>query len=414
MKYFLRIIILIIAAGLLAIGGCRQKSPTPPPSEPQGIYPEVSGEPSIRIRALASTAPLELIVAGPYKMRVVTVNGENYNGAGQSAVTIGVTATDKGVKLGKDVYREAEIIPEKGVSMRLRTYNGGKSRELVFPGSYTFSRDRQGRTQIVVSLPMERYLVGVVAGEMPMHFPPESLKALAVAARTFALYHLRTRAAHSYDVECDTASQVWNPAAGDARARMAVTTTRGQIITENHRLFPAYFSADCGGVTTNGKYVFPAADVNALSGGVRCAYPTPYTWKKNYTRETISAKLSAAGLNNGRLLRLELLNERKESLGNVLGRVYYVRLVNENNVERIVSAESFRKALGNGKNDMASVRMLATFLTDNHTISFQGQGFGHGVGLCQHGAAYEAGKNHKNHREILEKYYPGAEVVKVW
>ena len=42
----------------------------------------------------------------------------------------------------------------------------------------------------VVSLPLDEYLVGVLAAEMPASFPVEALKAQAVAARTCCLYQL--------------------------------------------------------------------------------------------------------------------------------------------------------------------------------------------------------------------------------
>ena len=220
----------------------------------------------------------------------------------------------------------------------------------------------------------------MLPGEMPLSFAPEALKAQAIAARTFALHNMKTRKAHPFDVFPDVRSQMWTPASStDPRARMAVNSTSGLVITENYRMIPAYFHSDCGGHTANAKFVFAGSGLTALSGSSCPHAPDSKKWQKTFTRDTLSARLAKAGLANGRLIRLELLDEFKRPL-KARRRAYYVRIVTDNGVTRTIPAGTFRRAIG-AKSEIKSTMMSAVH--NNNSITFTGRGYGHGVGLCQ-------------------------------
>ncbi|MDR3077303.1 MAG: hypothetical protein LBV15_00890, partial [Planctomycetota bacterium] len=78
-----------------------------------------------------------------------------------------------------------------------------------------------------------------------------------------------------------------------------------------------------------------------------------------------------------------------------------------------IPANDFRLAIGSGRDNIAS-----TYMTieggDEARITFAGYGWGHGVGLCQHGAAYAADRLGYNFLDILALYYPGAKPVRLW
>lgn len=411
MKYFIRFFILSIVAGLLIVGGCK-RAPTPEQRQ-LTQYPErIAGEPTIRVRTLTITTPLELQISGAYNLQVINLNGEIVKGQSEKPVTIMVSANNDGVKIGKDIYRRAQIIPQPDTLIKIVYQENNQRIEKTFPGNFVFIKDSKNNLQLIIELPIEQYLLGVVAGEMPLSAAPEALKSQVVAARTYALYHIKTREKADFDVVNDVRSQVWNPeAANDPRARLAVNTTRGVVVNDNFRLFPTYFHSDCGGATANGKHIFPAANIPALQG-VKCAYPTPHQWKVTHSKEAITSALARKGLSNGRLLRLAFLNENNEPLSN-MGRVYFVQLFTDNGVERVIPANSFREAVGNKKDNIASTLMQATTNTNN-TITFQGRGFGHGVGMCQHGAMFLSREQQLDYRQILRHYYPTATLVKLW
>jgi len=408
-KYMLRFFVLCIGAGLLTFVGCRQ---VPSSSERKLIaYPDrLSGEPDIQVMVLETTESIDLIVRGSYGLKVTTPEGEKKSGGGTLPVTIRVSATKGTVKLGKDSYKNAMVIPTNS-ELGVRYSESGGSITKSFPGSIEFSATRSGALRVVVALPLEQYLIGVLPHEMELSSAPEALKAQAVASRTYALYQIKTREGQPYDVYSDVRSQMWRPARdADVRARMAVNSTTGVILTEGYRLFPAYFSADCGGATANARYVFSGSDINALSGRENPFASQSYKWALTIRKSDLERRLAKAGISNGRLLRIELLDEKKQPL-RMMGRVYFVRLYLENGVERIVSSNSFRLAVGGAKNELSSTWMYLTHRNDS--LIFEGMGRGHGVGLCQTGAKLFA-REGQDFTDILKFYYPGAVLLRLW
>ncbi|HMD52445.1 MAG TPA: SpoIID/LytB domain-containing protein [Solirubrobacteraceae bacterium] len=100
----------------------------------------------------------------------------------------------------------------------------------------------------VESVPLERYVRGVVSAEMPSGWPAAALQAQAVASRTYAL------TAHAggsrFDVYSDTRSQVYlGSAAETPQTNAAVAATAGQVVLYRGAPVPTYFFADSGGMT---------------------------------------------------------------------------------------------------------------------------------------------------------------------
>lgn len=420
MKYALRLIILGGMLGLLLFIGCQEA----PNKQTRQIatYPHiVKGEPQIRVLTLESAQPVELLVPGTYALEITTPDGNIQKGGSDKPVTVNVSAVKEGIKLGQNIYKSAEIIPQQG-NLSLRFWqvdaNGKRTQSLkTFPGNYVFQRAANGKLQVIARLPLEQYLVGVLPGEMELSSAPEALKAQAVASRTYALYQIRTSTGRAYDVFPDVRSQMWKPLAqADPRARLAVNTTSGIVLTENYRIFPAYFHSDCGGTTANGKFVFSGSDITALTS-CECPHASQsYKWNNGrgftLTREALSARLAKAGIVNGRVLRIELLDENQQQRLSI-GRVYFVRIFMENGIVKLIPANTFRLAVGSGKNELASTWFYAKPDPTNNVIIFNGQGYGHGVGLCQQGAKY-MGAHGSDFIGILRQYYPGATLLRLW
>lgn len=415
MKYVLRFLVLCVMAALLIFAGCQE---TPADNTRKiATYPHiVDGEPLIRVLALESAQPVELVVSGSYDLKVTGADGKAQSGGGKMAVTVPVAPVKGGIKLGQNEYKQAEVTPHAG-NLRIRytqTNAAGKTErvEKAFPGTFIFNRSGAGKLRVVVRLPLEQYLVGVLPGEMELASPPEALKAQAVASRTYALYQLRTSQSNPYDVYADVRSQMWRPTEqSDPRARMAVNSTVGIVLLENYRLFPTYFHSDCGGTTANARYVFSSSDVTALSG-ISCPHGAQsYPWTFTISKEALSTQLAKGGIGNGRILRIDLLNEKQVPL-QTTGRIYFVKLSFDNGVTRTVTGNAFRLAVGAGKTELASTWFYAIH-NPNGTITFKGQGFGHGVGFCQNGAKYMAGEG-SDFVDILRLYYPGAVLLRLW
>ncbi len=111
----------------------------------------------------------------------------------------------------------------------------------------------------VLKLPLERYVRGVVAAEMPSSWPAAALEAQAIASRTYAL---TSHAGGSrFDVYSDTRSQVYAGAAAETpQTNAAVRATAGQIVLYNGAPATTYFFASSGGQTENIEDAFLGAE----------------------------------------------------------------------------------------------------------------------------------------------------------
>ncbi|MGH8629854.1 MAG: SpoIID/LytB domain-containing protein, partial [Burkholderiales bacterium] len=131
--------------------------------------------------------------------------------------------------------------------------------ERRFRGSLEVALADQALRPVVV-MELETAVASVVAAESPPGAPLESLKAQAVAARS---YFVAARGRHSGFDFCDTTHCQFlrDTTARDHPATRAAAATRGLVLTHNTRVVPAYYSASCGGRTrTLAELGLPAED----------------------------------------------------------------------------------------------------------------------------------------------------------
>lgn len=131
-------------------------------------------------------------------------------------------------------------------------YHAKKELEKTYEGELEFYETTQGFV-IVNELPLETYLCYVVPSEMPSTYAAEALKAQAVCARTYAIWHMQDYAYPEYRAHVDdsVSYQVYHQIDSQASTNQAVEDTKGQIlIYDNTPIKAYYFSTSCG-VTTN-------------------------------------------------------------------------------------------------------------------------------------------------------------------
>ncbi len=105
---------------------------------------------------------------------------------------------------------------------------------------------------LVVDVPIERYLPGVLARELFKNWSPETFRAQAIAARSYAICE-QAHWEHSrhFDLIAGEASQAWIGEVKDPRPRAAVADTRGMVLVFDNLVVPAYYSSTCGGTPAN-------------------------------------------------------------------------------------------------------------------------------------------------------------------
>jgi stage II sporulation protein D len=256
---------------------------------------------------------------------------------------------------------------------------------------------------IVVTLPVENYVERVVASESGPGDSPQSLQALAIVVRSFALHEAHGHA--DYDLCDSTHCQLlhWSGiSVRRAPAHAATLATAGETLWFHGQRALAYFGKDCGGRTASPDEIWPRAKSLPYLPSrpdLFCTQTGAREWASEITRSDLTAALAAHGLAQPGWQNLTV-EQRGAS-----GRAVTLQLDRTE-----ISAEDFQLAVGEslGWNRIPSTWFEVSRQGD--TFAFHGRGWGHGVGLCQKGAAAMAAQGHTT-REILAQYFPGAEAA---
>lgn len=327
----------------------------------------------------------------------------------------GVSCEAGSMRFTRPVLR---LVPTKGVTA-LSSSGGTAGR---YSGIIEVRRDPQGLTAIEET-DLESYVAGVVAAEVPSNFPLAATAAQAIAARTYALFHLGDHLADAADLCAQVHCQAYagTPSAG-SRAARATRETAGQVLVWNGVLVDALYHAACGGSTVaawetrQGKllpYLIGAAD-REDTGAAFCAEGHTVTWTKRLSsaeaQRLVSRNLGTVigdpHLSPGRLLDLRV----KERSGN---RVKWLEVKTDSGSYQVMG-DSIRWLFGTGiagPIGLRSSRFDLMVTRDRHgrptAYVFRGAGHGHGIGLCQWGARGRASAG-ESAADILAAYYPGA------
>jgi stage II sporulation protein D len=250
-------------------------------------------------------------------------------------------------------------------------------------------QSRDGVLLLTLAMPLEDYVAAVLAGESAGFKSGEALKAMAVAARTYAAYFGSRHKLEGFDF-CDTTHcQDVRLGNESARVRAAVAATVGEILWYEGRPAATYYHRSCGG---------ELEDAAALDAHLHAPYLRRHQDQYCSRSDEWHAEISMADLSRalGQQVNAVSISSRSES-----GRVQML-LVDG----RPMSATNFRLAIGRTLGWEKVRSDLYELETRGDVIAIRGRGQGHGVGLCQVGAD-SMGQQGRTYREILAYYYPG-------
>ena len=401
----------LLAAGILAFSGCAGAPPRepegrvpPPAAAPPAVPPPAGPAGSLRpgpvvigpseaagtrfIRVLLSGGKPGVVLEGE-AIRAWSADGRlSAEGAGRVTLTaVGERIRWNGSRL-LGATLDAAGTPELRVGDRKA---GGRVRLVA----------RKGELLAVAVVPLEPYVAAVISREAPPRFHPEALAAMAVAARTYAVGATAKPRDAAYDVVGSVEDQVFDGMDGVAPVfREAAERTRGVVLRYRGEFVRTVYHSTCGGRTESAEYVW-GRDVPYLRA-LRCddcADSPVYRWEYRMSAAEGRRVSGALGVPAGKDLRFAVASRTPT------GRTSRVR-ISSGGVSRELNAAMFRKTAGYAK--IRSLKM--EIVPVGGEWRFAGEGYGHGVGMCQFGANGMARRG-AGFREILARYYPGTETA---
>jgi stage II sporulation protein D len=279
-----------------------------------------------------------------------------------------------------------------------------------------FVRVKVSANAAPVRVRLEEYVRGAILSEFapPSGNPADierMLEVQAVIARTYAAAHVGRHQREGYDLCSTTHCQLYQPGRlkTSSYARLAVEAseqTVSQILWFNAAPASALFHADCGGHTsaaidiwggTPRPYLASFADDGA-------AGKAHVTWRYEADRDDLVKALNADSRTRvGKVLR-DISVTRRDAGGRA------TLVVLNGSREAVVRGEDLRAVLSQafGAKAIRSTRFQVT--RSGQRFIFTGQGYGHGVGLCQAGA-YARLKAGARPEQVLARYYPGTRLI---
>lgn len=271
--------------------------------------------------------------------------------------------------------------------------------------SNVYVRVKRVHNNNIQSMPLEEYIVGVVAGEMPVTFEMEALKAQSVASRSYVLKRILTNSNQEYDVVDTVSNQVylddnqlkerWKDKYVEYinRIREAVNDTSMQYLEYDGEVIDAMFFSTSNGYTEDSGVVFSSSLPYLKSVTSEFDEEVSPAFKKTSTMslQEFYERLNLPYDRNLKIIILERSSSHRIIKLKINGTVFL--------------GKDVYNRLGLRSCDF-SIQLLG------NNVSIETKGYGHGVGMSQYGAQGMA-KNGFTYKDILSHYYVDT-VLKRW
>lgn len=416
---------------------------------------EMAEETEVSVGVMSDTK-ICFCINGEYTAKGQTISGEQE-----------VVLEDGSIRWNGQLYRNLTFRPatnEDGAEPSFTLHN--VTIGIQFHWERQESQTFQGTLRLVVHedkivainvLSVEDYLTSVISSEMNADCPMEFLKAAAVISRSWLLAQIQKRKSlgekhqaffaftktdkeivrwhdredHTiFDVCADDHCQRYQgiTRATNAQAREAVASTRGEVLMYEGEICDARFSKCCGGRTEEFQYAWenihkpylqsiedPYCNTNdkELLARVLNTYDQEttdfYNWEVDLKQEEIGELLKERfGIDFGQVLELVPI-ERGPG-----GHLSKLKIVGTEHTMTIGKELEIRRALSES-HLLSSAFEASPYYNDGEEIpagfTLNGRGWGHGVGMCQIGAAVMGQQGHP-YQDILKFYYRGTDIVR--
>lgn len=372
--------------------------------------------------------------------------GEEFTIIQPSARRVQVLAGDQVKFMFEGQDKHLTVKPESSVTPQLINVNGKN-----FRGEVEVRRYSDSDMTIINILLLEEYLYGVVPKEIGASSPIEAIKAQAVAARNYAIQSIGKNSKWGFDMTNTQSDQVYGGYELETpNSNRGVDETRGKKLLYNGKLASVFYFSTSGGRTEDVRNVWnPKADFPYLLS-VEDKYESTelkYSkWEVTLTGTQIKDKLKLKGYDlgdivavqpleyseAGRVLKLLIKGTKgeetfeREECRTILGKEILSQwyTVSSGSSMVVVSGDGTKSTMGIGSARVLTANGVSSLQQSNSKVyvqgsdgiqeydtlssgyTFNGRGWGHGIGMSQNGAIGMA-KAGFTYDQILQWYFKG-------
>ena len=334
---------------------------------------------------------------------------------------VALAFANDGWRIGATLLGRGELV------IRPTTVGSVYVNNINYRGQFRFVPTAGERFDVVNDLDLDGYLAGVLAKELLSGWLPSTYHAQAVVARTYAMYEKKTgSASRHFDVWATTASQVYGGIPAEtSKSIEAANNTAGLVVaygpSGHEKIFKAYFSACCGGITQSVHDGFGEPLIEPLTEqnvGTLCSGSTKFNWGPIVIgKEDLSRRFRAWGQkrlnpmqNLGTIRSLEIADRNR------FGRPVRFNVYDSKGLRYTLKSEELRWAVNTDAAE--GTKLYSSFvqeiINEPDRVRFVGgHGSGHGVGMCQWCAEARA-RAGMSYEDIVLAAYPGAKLVRAY
>ena len=279
--------------------------------------------------------------------------------------------------------------------------------DIEYKGTLIITAQSNNQIRVINQIDLEDYIAGVIPAEIGGGASIEALKAQAITTRTYTIKSILNgkHQKDGYDLCNTTHCQVYAGFKGQTElSNRAVKETINTIITYKNEPIEAFYSASCGGITENSgnvwlkkfDYLIPQADDYCIDLSLIPSYAQKnINWEKSFSMQELE-----------KMFEIQKIDEIIIQNTNNSPRVYMITIKSGSDYLEIKGNNNIRQKLSLLSN-------LFLIKKEDFQIRIIGNGFGHGVGLCQIGAIARA-KNGQSYQQILQFYFPQTKIDHQW
>jgi stage II sporulation protein D len=361
-----------------------------------------TGAPSVKV--LIGKSLKKVVVEGIDLKKTIHTQNKSLQYTGRKAIAFNCLPSNQAKFVPNSPLLVASLSSPTGlISWEKHKYKG-ELQLLTNPGKES--------CDLVNLVPMEAYLSTLLSKEMNGTWPVEALKAQAVAARTYAYERIKKGGSFEsedklYHLESSEKDQVSGSYFDITKNTLQATKeTEGEILVgPSGKISPVFFHSKCGGKTLRPDQVWGGVEEGYRSVECKfCQNTGMKDWKNKVPDEKVTSMIDKvlkryyADEMQGTQIRLMPDSAQNSELRMYVGDKLH-----------IIKKSYLRNQAG--REILPSNNFVMT-KNGNH-FEVKGQGYGHGVGLCQLGAL-ELAKRGYDYRQILSFYFPRHKMRKVY
>ena len=296
----------------------------------------------------------------------------------------------------------------------------------TYTGDVIITKSGVSNLQLINRVDLEEYLKGVVPSEMPSGKEGyrEALKAQAICARTYALKKMLSKKKETFDVYADVWDQVYKGKdAEKPLASEAIMSTYGDVLMYKDTLATIYYHSTCGGLTESVQNVWPSVSYpylqsqkDIIGSEFACSVSPLFRWQRSFSMSELDSLFNLSYQKS--FLKREVADTTQlQFKARVLERTRQGRVqkmeISYGDTNVVLNGYTIRRFFS--KQNQGHLRSRFFDLTANDSsIVIKGGGYGHGVGMCQWGALNMSEKGFKYYDILVNKYFKGTYLKKVY